>query len=228
MADACAVLIAAPDLLPVLKDRSEEPGTELLIFSDAEALHALEVITQRRPHVVMLERAFAGTPRGAALINRIKADPALNEAEIRIIAHDSDYQRVSPRRSAAKVGAPAVAAVVSEAPAAAPLDFRGTRRAARFRIPGGINILVDGSPAQLIDLSTLGAQVVSPASLRPNQRVRMTLPDDAGQVRFNAVVAWASFEIPAAAGPRYRAGIEFADADASAVDGFISRHKTAV
>ena len=35
-------------------------------------------------------------------------------------------------------------------------------------------------------------------------------------MRFNAIVAWASFEIPPKIGPRYRAGIEFIDADADA------------
>lgn len=225
MPEVCTVLIAAPELLPILKERSVEPAAELLMFSDAEALHALEVITQRRPRVVTLERLFAATPRGAALINRIKADPTLNDAEIRVVAHDSDYTRVSPRRAVA-VAAAAPAAVVSEPPALAPLDYRGTRRAPRFRMSGVVSVLVDGNAAQIVDLSTMGAQVVSPASLRPNQRVRIALPDDIGQVRFNAVVAWASFEIPPSEGPRYRAGLEFADADPLAVEGFIGRHKS--
>lgn len=224
----CTVLIASRDLLPVLKERSTEPAAELLMFSDAEALRALEVITQRRPRVVTLERLFAATPRGAALINRIKADPTLNDAEIRVVAHDSDYTRVSPRRSVATVGVgpiAAPAAVVSEPPAVTPLDYRGTRRAPRYRMSAGVSVFVDGNAAQLVDLSTMGAQVVSPASLRPNQRVRIALPDDIGQVRFNALVAWASFEIPPTVGPRYRAGLEFADADPLAVEGFIGRHR---
>lgn len=225
MPEACTVLIAAPDLIPTLRERSTDPSAELLTFSDAEALHALEVITARRPRIVTLERLFAATPRGAALINRIKADPNLNEAEIRVVAHDSDYARVSPRRGGAPPASGAATAVASAAVAAPPLDYRGTRRAPRVRIPGKVSVLVDGNAAELVDLSTMGAQVVSATSLRPNQRVRMTLPDEAGQVRLNAVVAWASFEMPPKIGPRYRAGIEFADADASAVDAFISRHR---
>jgi hypothetical protein len=38
-------------------------------------------------------------------------------------------------------------------------------------------------------------------------------------------VAWASFEIPPKDGPRYRAGIEFVDADAEALEAFCIRHK---
>ncbi len=226
MSQLCTVLIAAPEHQPVLKERSVAPDAELLTFSDADALHALEVITRRRPSVVTLERLFAASPRGAALINRIKDDPGLNDTEIRIVAHDSDYTRISPRRTAAAPAAHATAAAVAVASEPRPLDYRGTRRAARVRISGAITVLIDGNAAQLVDVSTIGAQVVSATSLRPNQRIRMSLPDEAGQVRFNAVVAWAAFEIPPDVGARYRAGIEFADADPAAVDEFISRHKS--
>ena len=84
---SCTVLIGAADLLPALKKRTNESG-ELLTFTDAEALRALDVITKRRPQVVALERLFAATPRGAALINRIKADPALSRTEIRVVSPD--------------------------------------------------------------------------------------------------------------------------------------------
>jgi hypothetical protein len=52
----------------------------------------------------------------------------------------------------------------------------------------------------------------------------MTLADESGVVRFNATVAWASFEIPTGT-PRYRAGIEFTDADAQTVGAFAERHR---
>ena len=90
------MLIGGGEHLPALKERINEPG-ELLAFTDAEALRALEIVLKRRPDVVALERLFAATPRGAALINRIKADPTLVDTEIRIISHDSDHTRVSAR-----------------------------------------------------------------------------------------------------------------------------------
>ena len=110
------------------------------------------------------------------------------------------------------------------APAAAPLDQRGTRRAPRFRIVEGVEVSIDGNPASLQDLSIVGAMVVSPTILRPNQRVRVSLPDTSRPVRFIGGVAWASFEMPKG-GPRYRAGIEFFDADPVAVDRFIESNK---
>lgn len=226
--DPCAVLIGGAEVLAALKERASDLDGELLAFTDADALIALEVITKRRPGVVALERVFASTPRGTALINRIKADPTLEHAEIRVIAHDSDYSRVLTRETGVAAGPSSGGGTATAASVAAPppaLDQRGTRRAPRHRIKGTVEILVDGNVAILVDLSTIGAQVVSPTILKPNQRVRMALNDDLGNVRFNAAVAWASFEIPPSSGPRYRAGLAFVDADAPAVDAFCIRHR---
>jgi hypothetical protein len=223
MVAPCAVLIAAPEFLPALRQRTGHPDNfELLTFSDAEALRALEVITKRRPRVVTLERLFAATPRGAALIHRIKADPSLVQSEIRVVAHgDADVQPPAQKADPASSVAAATAAAVP-LPA---LDPRGTRRAPRFRMAGQVDVMIDGNAATLVDLSTVGAQVICATILKPNQRVRMALPDDAGTVRVSATVAWASFEIPPQSGARYRAGVAFAEADDGTVDGFCERHR---
>ena len=189
----------------------------MLAFADVEALRALEAITKRRPAVVALERVFAGTPRGAALINRIKADPSLQQSEIRVVAIDTDFARLASRAPAAKAAPSGTKAKAAATPSAVRLDQRGTRRAPRVRIGGQIGVMVDGNHAVLVDLSAVGAQLVSTTILKPNQRVRVSMSDDHGSIRFNASVAWASFEIPPNSGPRYRAGIEFLDADAASV-----------
>jgi PilZ domain-containing protein len=226
----CIVLVASPDLLPALAEIVGDG--ELLTFTDADALRALEAITNRRPAVIALERVFAATPRGTALINRIKADPTLKHSEIRVVSCDSSNARTpAPRpRLADGPSATASAVVIVTAPVApvapAPqLDQRGTRRAARFNMAGQVDVLIDGNQASLINISTVGAQVVSAAVLKPNQRLRMALPDEQGDIKFGAVVAWASFENSAKSGPRYRAGIEFMNANAAAVDAYSSRHK---
>lgn len=193
-----------------------------MTFADTDALRALDAITRHRPAVVALERMFAATSRGAALINRVKADASLSSCEIRIVSPDAEYARVAPARPAAQAAGTPVA--VAEPVQAAPLDQRGTRRAPRFKIVDGVEVLVDGNPAALVDLSIVGAQVVSPTSLKPNQRVRLSLPDTMRPIRFSAGVAWAAFEMPKG-GPRYRAGIEFFDADATAVNRFIDGNK---
>ena len=210
MSDPCTVIVAAAALLPGLKERTVALDGEVLEFTDADALAAFRAIVERRPQVVALERMFAVTPRGAALINRIKADPTLREAEIRVMAHDGDYTRVVPRT----------------APLAAPgLDQRGTRRAPRYSMAENTVVVVDGKSGKLIDLSTVGAQTISPAGLKPNQQIAVSLVDETSATKFTACVAWTSFEMSSSGAARFRAGIAFEDADPLAVEAFLLRHK---
>jgi PilZ domain-containing protein len=207
--ESCTVVIGARDLLPGLTERASALNGEVLAFSDADALRALETIAKRKPKVVALERLFAVTPRGAALINRIKADPSLQLSEIRVLEHNSDYVRVIPR--------PATAAP-------APVDQRGTRRAPRVRIRERVTVLVDGKIATLIDLSIVGAQVVSSGALKPSQVVDVAFGDHVEKVKCGASVVWTAFQM-ADSGPRYRAGLDFLDAESGPIDAFALRHK---
>ena len=217
MSDSCTVVIGAPEHLDALRRRGDG---EVLGFADRDVAKALEAISTRRPAVVILERLFAATSRGAALIHRIKADPDLTFAEVRIVAHDGSYSRVSARRAA-----PVTASPVEEAPPPAPppIDYRGTRRAARYRLVQGTSALVDGAEAEIVDLSTIGAQLLVRAALRPKQRIRVALSDDAGVVKLSAEVAWVRFEIPKST-PRYRAGVEFRNPELGPVEAFCKRH----
>ena len=207
------VIVAAPEYLPALQEQGD--FGDALAFSDADALKALEAITRDRPKVIALEKQFAATSRGAALIKRIKADPKLRKCELRVVSHEGESEDVPQ---------PDPASQSAEAAPPAKLDQRGTRRAPRVKIVDGVEVLIDGSPAVLIDLSVVGAQVVSPTILRPNQRVRMVLPDEERPIRCVAGVAWAAFEMPKT-GPRYRAGIEFFDAESGNLDRFIDQNK---
>jgi hypothetical protein len=229
VAQACTIVIAASDLLPALKAQAGAGSGDVLTFSEGEALRALEEMLRRRPHAIAIERQFAATPRGAALINRIKADPALAGSELRIVEHDTGHTRILQRAAPAPVSSIEVLVAPDAAPveiaAPAPLDQRGTRRAPRYRIAGDMSMIVDGNAARLVDLSSVGAQVISPTVLKPNQRVRIAMADDHGALRFNATIAWAFFEIPPNRGPQYRAGVNFVDADGDTVDAFCVRHR---
>jgi hypothetical protein len=237
MSMPCTVIIGATELLEALRQCVAD-DTEALAFSDSEPLKAIEAITTRRPQVIALERLFAATSRGAALINRIKADPALADTEIRVMSLDGTY-RVSPRRASTSQE-PRARSIEDTLPsiqvvptgiegdsevAGQGLDYRGTRRAPRFRMAEGTEVQVDGVMAILVDLSTVGAQIVCSTPLKPQQRVRMILGDDLGLAKFSASVAWVSFEIPKGVS-RYRAGVEFNDAEASAIDAFCRRHRS--
>jgi PilZ domain len=238
---AAALVIAAHNLMPALRDHVKVDG-DIATFADTEPIQALQTIMEDRPSLVVLERLFAATPRGAALINRIKSDPQLAHTEVRVMSHTGDYMRqvVKPTASApAPAGAPgdgsaaAVETQSSGAPVATAeppksLDWHGTRRAPRYRVRQGVELQLDGNPASIIDLSTVGAQVISPTVLRPNQKVRISVPIDDFTLRFRGAIAWAKFELPKAPvkAPQYRAGVEFTDADAQAIDNFCSKHRS--
>jgi PilZ domain len=211
------VVIAAPSLLPAVRARAGD--AEIAAFTDAEAVRALEVIVSRRPARVVLERLFASTSRGVALINRMRADGRLAQMEIQIVAHDSEYVRVSAARPASTGDAPRPGS-------AAPLDRQGTRREPRVVIRDGVDVLVDGGPVRLVDLSAIGAQVTSAAVLKPGQKIRVSLVDDLGAVRMPAEVVWAAFELPQDRRhpPQYRAGVEFLQPDRQRVREFAQRH----
>src|SRR6478609_11937570 len=87
-----AVVIAASNLMPGLRERLADEG-ELITFADTEPILALQTILERRPQLIVLERLFAATPRGAALINRIKTDPQISGADVRVMSHTGDYVR---------------------------------------------------------------------------------------------------------------------------------------
>jgi hypothetical protein len=210
------VLIAAPGHLTVLKGRPE--FGDAIAFADADVLQALEAITSLHPAVVALEKQFADTSRGAALINRIKADPSLKECDIRVVLHDGGSSLVEREE-------PPVHEIGPDSTPPSPLDYRGTRRADRYDIATGVEVLIEGTPVQLVNMSTLGVQVISATILKPNQRIRLSLSAQPGAPRFRSVVAWAIFELPQGVA-RYRAGIEILDtSDQAAVIKFIKKHK---
>jgi hypothetical protein len=237
---AAALVIAAHNLMPSLRDRVEVEGT-VLTYPDTEPIQALQTIMEQRPPLVVLERLFAATPRGAALINRIKSDPQLAHVEVRVMSHTGDYSRQVVKPSVASPNPPpplhhpavtstdvevesgSVPVATEEEPRS--LDWHGTRRATRYLIQIGLELQLDGNPALVVDLSTAGAQVVSPTVLRPNQKVRINLPNDEFMLRFRGAIAWAKFELPQgpAKAPQYRAGIEFVDGDAQAIESIIAK-----
>ncbi len=213
------VLIGPADSLPALQERFS-PGTDVQTFTDSEALEALDHIIRTKPAMVAMHDEFAASSRGAALINRIKDDPSLDACEVRVLARDSEVSRVTAKRGHA--GGSAVA-VDEPAPV---LDQRGTRRAARTRIKDAVEVAVDGNPAALVDLSMVGAQVVSATVLKPNQRVRVIMGDGRAAIRSSGAIVWAAFEMPKGMPTRYRAGIDWGmTAESSSIEAFAEKNK---
>jgi hypothetical protein len=215
MAHARTILIAAPELIPALRDRIGG-DEEVLTFSDAEPTRAMEAIVRHRPPSVILERLFAASPRGAALITRLKADPVLDACQIVIMAHDGDYRRISPRRKRGASGA---------VRAAKPRLDTGTRRAPRWKMRAGVTVAVDDEVAALLDLSVLGAQLVATVVLKPGQRVEVRFEPGRTGLVVPAQVIWVKVEL-GARHTRYRVGVEFRRAAAEGLTAFGTAHRS--
>ena len=214
------ILIGPSDSLPGLQERLD-PAAEIQSFTESEALEALDHIIRTRPALVAMQDQFADSSRGQALINRIKDDVALSTVEVRVIAKNAAQNRVAVRRGSHGAAGAAVAVVEKAKPG---LDQKGTRRAARVPIKEGVDVAVDGNAAALVDLSTVGAQVVSPTVLKPNQRVRVTMEN--GKLKCSGAVVWAAFEMPKGLPTRYRAGIDWGvTPEAPKVETFAKKNK---
>jgi hypothetical protein len=227
VADRIVVVIAAPERLEAMRTRVA--ADEVLSFAEADVLRALDAIVDRHPGRVVLERQFAGSSRGVALVNRLHADPSLQPIDVQVVAVDLDRAAAPTKKPAPPTSLPASpqpAAPPAMPAARDPIDTRGTRRTARTVMAAGVHVVIDGTAVRLVDLSRLGAQVVSNSALKPGQRLRVTLVDGSGAVRCTAQVVWARFELPQAGqmGPHYRAGLELLEADAAAVEAFAGRH----
>ena len=198
MADAVTLLIGPKALADSLAQHPDTRNTELLVFEEEQVCQAVEQMVRQRPRVVALPEKFAMSPRGTALTHRIAVDAQLAGTQVLMI---------DTQGSAVQVPAGA-------RPTWLPLDGAGTRRVPRIRMRQGLDVQIDGATASLIDLSTMGAQVISTTVLKPRQRVRVVLAVEPYLIRAAGTVAWALFEIPKGGlPPHYRAGLEFSSAD---------------
>lgn len=211
------VLIGPAAALDLLRKQlaSDQP---VQLFTDHEVREAVEYIATARPELVAIDAEFAVSARGEALIGRIEEDPTLR-CQLKLLAR-GENAAPGVRKSGTGI-------TPAGAPAPAPYEKHGTRRAPRIRMSEGVAVTLDGNPAELVDLSTVGAQVVSKAVLRPNQRVRLLLPEGPRNLRCAGSVVWAAYEMPSGKPPRYRAGLKLSGVESEALEGFAERHKPA-
>ena len=120
---------------------------------------------------------------------------------------------------------PKTAPTSRAAQAAPPAGQQPTRMAGRHAFREPLEVKLDGETALLVDVSTSGAQVLSGIALKPNKPVKLLLPSSEAIILCKAKIIWARFEPPTPGKPvRYRAGMVFTQADAAALQMFITRH----
>jgi PilZ domain len=201
--------------------RLESPFSgRVLYFTDSSLISALESIRAHKPRVVAIESQLAHSGEGRAFIDRLKA-ASIQGCELHLIAY------VNGRWTTSLVGAaPIEVAAPVAARVAAPVAAVNTRRVPRFPLLASRAAVVDGKETNLVDMSVMGAQVVSLPVLKPNQRLKISLPDEGDEeLHLTGYVAWAMFERrDLGSQPQYRAGMEFTDAAAQALEKYCRRH----
>lgn len=196
------VLIAPQDRLSELTALLRREGA-VDAYADSDAVAALDAAFRTLPRMVVLERGFAESLPGRALVRRLTDDPFGRECLVRVI----DALPAGTVAPADATGTTASPAAVTASPAAA-------RATARRQVRPDSVATVDGTTMQIVDISTEGMQVVGALTLKPNQAVRVTVPAPDLQVKLHARVAWATLELGGPqAGLRYRAGLAFVDAE---------------
>jgi len=214
-----------------IRDTASLPG-RMMPFPSASLGSAMESVRAYRPKVVAVDATLAQTPSGIAFLDRVEQ---LNIAKsiLLLVEHDGRWMTTPRNAGAPSLGASGSRAqaqaskpVAVVAPAARP-EVVSTRRVPRFLVRDTLDVVVESGCAHLVDLSVLGAQLVSLPALRPGQKLKVSLPDTNDMLNVVAQVAWSLFEKPQIqAEPHYRVGLEFTDAAQQALEGYRQRHCT--
>jgi PilZ domain-containing protein len=205
--------------MAAFRDSLRLPG-RVLRFATLNLPSVFESIKSNQPGLVAIDAVFAQTPEGQAFVERVRRTTP--QSEIRLVALVAGGWATTPLPGAA----PNAASTAAPPPIDVRVSGLDARRAPRFIVLDPLQAVVENTnKAGLVDMSVGGAQVVSTPPLRPNQTLRIQLPDNGDTLRLTAHVAWSLFEKPRhVIQPYYRAGMEFADASADALRDYCKRH----
>lgn len=214
---ATSIVIVRPEHLGSIKKRLSEADF-VAVFSETEWLSVQDSVLARPPEVLIMQHAFAATSRGATLVSALKARPREHGTAVRVFIEDD----VKAPLILSETELPAIDALLETS---RPLDRAGTRQAARYPM-NRRNMIINGDPAELIDLSVSGAQVQAPARLRPLKVARVVLMDEGAETKLQGTVAWA-IAVPGKGAIQYRAGIEFVNPDQKKLAAYCAKYGSA-
>jgi len=203
-------------------------------FTATNLFAAHENIQMHHPKLIVVEAVFAQTPPGQEFLARIES-LGIRGSAIELVVRAQGKWATTPYSGQQVTAASQAAAAASTrhpvgmaprlASVAAQTKGANTRRASRFKILESLDAVVESGQATLVNISTLGAQVVSQSAIKPTHKVKIVLPDADEMVHLTAHVAWATFEQPRpGAAPHYRAGMEFTDAAQEILEDYCRRH----
>jgi hypothetical protein len=235
------IVVADASRLTAIREGASLPG-RVMPFASAALASAITSIQAYRPKIIAIDAIFAETPSGAAFIDQV--DPLTRGGSSILLIVEQDGQWVTMPRSSGRgrtqsprvagtasqpriitpstQAVAAVSNIVAVAPHSEPVN---TRRAPRFLVRDRLEVIVESGHASLVDLSALGAQIVSLPVLRPRQKIKVDLTDTDQTLSVIANVAWSMFEMPQpTTEPQYRVGLEFTGAAQQAIEKFRRRH----
>lgn len=206
------LIIARPDTAGVLrKTVGADAGVVVVDISDSEV--ALRTLATSSPDLVVLDQGVLDTPHWRALISRVRQ--STTDAAV-------DFRILSPLDLKPPDGEGARAMIEA---ASQPFPGGLSRRVHRYTMADGVVAVVNGATSAVVDLSVLGAQVLSHQVLKPRERVGMRLLAPGQDVVVRGSVAWSLLE--QARGTRqlhYRAGLEFVGTDPDAIERYCTEH----
>src|SRR5207237_1483434 len=137
----------------------------------------------------ILDWLFLQTPAGHGLVERIKQ---LNLPGI--VLQAALFERGVWTMKALDYEVPSAPVEPSPRIVAVTTSGLDTRRAPRFLVQDIAQAMADGTSINVIDLSVLGAQMISQPTMRPNQKIKLGFPDGTGTIQMIANVAWSVYE----------------------------------
>src|SRR5262249_44676168 len=230
MPNDVAIVIADPASMAAIRETASITG-RVMPFGPNSLGSAMESVRAYRPKVVALDALAAQTPGGVTFLDRVEQLGIPKCKVLLLVENDGQWSTV-PRHGAGNLTSPrssngSASQAAPSKPVAAlpPADIVSTRRVPRFPVRDSLDVTLESGCAHLVDISVLGAQVVSLPVLRPGQKIKVSLPDTDDTLDVVAQVAWSLFERPQLqAEPHYRVGLEFTDAAQHAIEGYRQRH----
>jgi hypothetical protein len=176
-----------------------EGDPSVVVFDASDTVPPVGAVAAKAQTLLIIGPVFADIPAGLEFLDRFREVNAT--AEIRILVDDPNGLPTLLRQA---ITHPAHLGLRA---ASQPLMRIPGRRAARVQMPASTEMLVNGVPVVLVDLSPLGAQVISSHVLKPGEHVHVRI---SGTPRVTATVVWSVFELSREGRhDQYRAGLEF-------------------
>ena len=175
-------------------------------------------------HDRVMAVAYAQNPAGDR-VDRLRMAETIAEIFVGCV-----NQRLSRTQSSIDLEAepkrPAQQAATSFTNIASESDqYAVSRQARRVKVPATVEVLIDGVASRLLDLSALGAQIMSPTALRPNRCVRVALAGTGGRLTCEGRIVWAQLESAhAQTSAMYRAGVRFVDVNPGAITTLVAQY----